>query len=159
MTKAQKARVRMLVKALRSGKYRQTQNTLRTEKDGDRAKLGDKFCCLGVACDVYRKEVGGKWKVEYGDVIFVPPGVDDDLREDLDTATLPETVRKWFGFKTVDPDLKVLVSELEHFEDGYWPVSPKKSKFAKLSATEANDTYRFTFKQIADAFERKYLSK
>lgn len=40
--------------ALRSGKFKQGKDELRT--------LENKFCCLGVLCDIYRKETKlGKW--------------------------------------------------------------------------------------------------
>jgi hypothetical protein len=38
--------------ALRSGDYRQSQYRLRE---------GDAYCCLGVLCDLVRREVGGEW--------------------------------------------------------------------------------------------------
>ena len=45
--------IQLWLDALRSGDYKQTISTLRYE---------DKFCCLGVACDVYIKNAGmGKW--------------------------------------------------------------------------------------------------
>lgn len=45
-----------LVAALRSGEYKQERFGLRTTNDN--------FCCLGVACDVYRKATGdGEWTV------------------------------------------------------------------------------------------------
>lgn len=44
MTKDQKKNVRKLIRALRSGKYEQARGALRD---------GQKFCCLGVACDLY----------------------------------------------------------------------------------------------------------
>lgn len=40
------------IAALRSGKYRQGKGVLRR---------ADEFCCLGVLCDVVRKDVGGRW--------------------------------------------------------------------------------------------------
>src|SRR4051812_6793094 len=40
------------VKALRSGDYEQTRNTLRQD---------DSFCCLGVACDLHAKATGNEW--------------------------------------------------------------------------------------------------
>lgn len=39
--------------ALESGDYAQSQNALRDQSG---------FCCLGVACDLYSKEVGGEWE-------------------------------------------------------------------------------------------------
>ena len=42
------------LEALRSGQYTQGEGALRA---------GDRYCCLGVLCDVYRKDVGvGEWK-------------------------------------------------------------------------------------------------
>lgn len=41
------------VAALRSGEFKQTRNRLH---------YGDGYCCLGVACELYRRETGkGKW--------------------------------------------------------------------------------------------------
>jgi hypothetical protein len=43
------------VKALRSKKYKQAEGALREGTSH--------FCCLGVLCDIYRKETGvGKWE-------------------------------------------------------------------------------------------------
>ena len=38
-----------LIKALRSGEYKQCRAVLRDSR---------RFCCLGVACDIYSKETG-----------------------------------------------------------------------------------------------------
>lgn len=44
--------------ALRSGKYEQGREALRRD--------GDRFCCLGVLCDVFHKTTGkGKWIEKY----------------------------------------------------------------------------------------------
>ena len=40
------------VDALRSGEYKQTRGALRGDDEGNEPK----FCCLGVACDLYAKE-------------------------------------------------------------------------------------------------------
>jgi hypothetical protein len=42
------------VSALRSGDYQQTKGRLRKE---------DKFCCLGVLCDLYAKENNVEWNL------------------------------------------------------------------------------------------------
>jgi len=65
------------IEALESGEYKQAQNTLRKD---------DKFCCLGVACDINGI---GHWengsyfvgKLEYH-------------------ATLPYQVKDWLGLRT-----------------------------------------------------------
>lgn len=40
------------VAALRSGEYKQGTNRL---------KMADRFCCLGVLCDLHSKETGQQW--------------------------------------------------------------------------------------------------
>lgn len=50
--------LRLWVDALRSGKYRQTEGTLRDEKG---------YCCLGVLCDLARKDGGPNWHRNYGE--------------------------------------------------------------------------------------------
>lgn len=78
------------VKALRSGKYKQTQGQLRNEEaTEDRWKASSKtytgFCCLGVLCDLAIKDGGlGPWD-EQG-------GIDscDDV---------PPTMMKWMGLE------------------------------------------------------------
>ena len=61
------ARIKKLwVAALRSGKYKQGHGGLRD---------GDRFCCLGVLCDIHAKETGTQWSVSgcyQGLVGFVP---------------------------------------------------------------------------------------
>lgn len=59
------------VEALRSGNYKQGYGQLRKQ---------DKFCCLGVACDIYDKNI---WK-----------GLPDKL------GLLPEHVREWLGLSS-----------------------------------------------------------
>lgn len=47
------ARNQLLVDALNSEEFKQTKRALRTD---------DGFCCLGVACEIYRRTTGlGKW--------------------------------------------------------------------------------------------------
>ena len=69
-----------LVEALRSGEFKQAKGALRT---------GDGFCCLGVACETYRRITGvGEWEdCEGGDMRFLS-----------DTKLLPPRVREFFGF-------------------------------------------------------------
>ena len=56
--KMKKSVKKLWLTALRSGEYRQGHDVLRAN---------GKFCCLGVLCDLYRKESGGpRWKNESG---------------------------------------------------------------------------------------------
>lgn len=93
--KVNKSRIRRLVKALRSGKYNQTQGALR---------LSDGFCCLGVACDVYRKR--GRWRAMDGLHRKMFLGAQNDL---------PLEAMRWFGFEQTNPviceDRTTLASE------------------------------------------------
>ena len=71
MNAEQKKRVVELIAALRSGKYEQGHDQLRN---------GNAFCCLGVACDLYNKDL---WKRDH----FL-----DHL------GSLPNEVLFWYGF-------------------------------------------------------------
>jgi hypothetical protein len=78
--------VELWIDALRSGNYDQGRNHLHTvDEDGN-----DLFCCLGVACDLYQKEIGGL-QVETISV------ADDVVAYDEARFTLPEKVKKWLG--------------------------------------------------------------
>lgn len=67
------------VQALRSGKYTQAQGRL---------KVAGSYCCLGVACELYRIETGeGDW---YHDSFLDQP------------AVLPGRVRDWLGLHDIE---------------------------------------------------------
>ena len=88
--------------ALRSGKYNQGQNALRR---------GNKFCCLGVLCDLHAKETSGKWrrmKVYLGG-----------------SVVLPTEVCVWAGLREPNPLAKTedLSSSLVELNDGGWSFS------------------------------------
>jgi hypothetical protein len=72
------------VEALRSGEYKQGREYLRQ---------GDKFCCLGVLCDLYGKQHGVGW---HGKTINYM------LDE---TSSLPESVEKWAGVAGYSPEV------------------------------------------------------
>ena len=69
---------RKWIEALRSGEYKQGHNALRT---------GSGYCCLGVACEVYRREHlnGPHWFCHYF-----------DHRDD----ELPKRVQHWLGLSS-----------------------------------------------------------
>jgi hypothetical protein len=71
-----------LVDALRSGEFKQGQSQLR---------FGDRYCCLGVACELYRRETGdGEWREAHDDGDFVFSLGDERYY-------LPKAVCEWFG--------------------------------------------------------------
>jgi hypothetical protein len=69
------------VAALRSGEYQQGRSQLRKD---------DKFCCLGVLCDIHSKETETEWLVNY---------YDDEYE------FLSKNVMKWSGLKQKNPKL------------------------------------------------------
>lgn len=80
--------VKLWLEALRSGEYDQTRGRLHLENDG--------YCCLGVACEVYRKETGqGEWSYAHG-IGWFQPGPD----RQAGSAHLPKEVREWLGMTT-----------------------------------------------------------
>ena len=93
------------VKALRSGEYKQTRGQLRNE---------DRYCCLGVACDLYGKHVlkGNGWKPFREGILsytFLGEG-----------GTLPTQVVKWLGIRRSYGELKD-GTNLMHMNDDFDP--------------------------------------
>lgn len=121
MTAVQKKRVAKLVAALRSGKYKQARHRLRD---------GDRFCCLGVACDVHRVTTKlGMW--DGG--TYRPDGSSWGR-----TLDLPMAVAEWFGFSGTVPELLADDDGAAHYNDSLEP--------------------RHGFKAIATQFEKTYLT-
>lgn len=74
------------VEALRSGEFQQVAGCLRDAGSGA-------MCCLGVACEVYRRDTGGG---EWGGAEF--DGASRfSVGDDGNVSYLPDTVRKWLG--------------------------------------------------------------
>jgi hypothetical protein len=124
-----KTNIRKWVKALRSGKYKQTSGTLQDD-------VG--YCCLGVACDVFAKETGkGKWRTadfSSGKQFITNFGTDEEM---IHEADLPPAVMRWFGIRKSDPVLRS----------------------RGQTASHVNDVEGWDFDEIASAIERKYLKK
>jgi hypothetical protein len=77
---------RKWVEALRSGEFEQGRSRLRK---------GDQYCCLGVACELYRREHpdGPDWDDVEGEFAF-----------DGCESMLPDVVRDWLELRTPDGD-------------------------------------------------------
>jgi hypothetical protein len=108
------------VKALRSGKYKQGQQALRS---------GDLYCCLGVACEVYRKLYPLKRRKADGSVIY---------SYDKEVGTLPLKVAQW---------LDIGISG--RFED----VRTEYQCRLSGSLVGCNDAFGLTFDEIANIIE------
>lgn len=131
-----KERIRLLVDALRSGKYRQGRGRLARYY---KATKKVKYCCLGVACEVARDnglEMQRTYDALYNEYNYILSPTDRD------SSLLPLGVQEWFGFGSSSPYLKV----------------DQNKFFNTESASALNDSRGFSFLQIADAFERTYLT-
>jgi hypothetical protein len=71
------------VAALRSGEYKQGRGQLRSE---------DRFCCLGVLCDLHAKETGGGWT---------------GFSYEGGTGTLSDGVKAWAELDTYNPYVSI----------------------------------------------------
>lgn len=121
-----------LIAALRGGEYEQGRRRLRR---------GDAFCCLGVACDLYKKETGvGAWQPvlpkstephEERAYRFASPGTDGDA------AYLPPYVKEYFGFHNGSGSTLYVDSPADH----------------ELGLANLNDHGGKTFTEIADVIE------
>lgn len=118
---------KLWVEALRSGKYKQCKNSLRR---------GEKFCCLGVLCDLYGKEKKvNVWnRLKPGDTDF-QNGEFQHISRRLaalgSIAHLPASVMKWAGLSEGDPDV------------GFG-----------ASLASCNDNWEKSFVEIADYIEK-----
>jgi len=105
------------VAALESGEYKQGRGRLRKK---------DRFCCLGVLCDLYNKETGkGKW-------IKIRPHKESFFRLDNGNVVSgfpPNEILEWAGLKSESPVIII------------------KNSRAEISGL--NDENRYNFKRIA----------
>jgi hypothetical protein len=97
------------IQALRSGEYQQGRNLLCHD---------DHFCCLGVLCDLHKKQTSaGDWVTE-GD------GIVDAIRMSYRTGkhksplSLPYPVVAWAGLDGTEPTVDGI--GLSRLNDGLW---------------------------------------
>jgi hypothetical protein len=80
------------IEALRSGEYQQGKDQLKSAEG--------KYCCLGVLCDLARKEGLGEWRPN-SDGFGAPTGGNEFVasRDELDArwSSLPTAVADWAG--------------------------------------------------------------
>ena len=86
------------VEALRSGKFKQNIGALRE---------GDKFCCLGVACEIFKDELG----LKYDSVLGSYNG---------ECAVLPNVVREHLGLMSTNGLFGVANPPLSALNDRGW---------------------------------------
>jgi hypothetical protein len=107
-------RLQLLVDALCSGEYEQNMGSLR---------YNDKFCCLGVACDVYRKPAQSAY---WEDNVFVTA---DGARA---LSSMPTEVQEWY--------------ELSYSQGDIWFKYDGPAEYSSAMAMNDND---FDFLAIA----------
>jgi hypothetical protein len=115
-------RIALWLAALRSGEYEQVEGGLREQ---------DSYCCLGVACEVMRKQTGrGEWV-----------GTTFRVEGENSCSVLPHPVQEWFGLEESNPAVSRGV---------FAPASEK-------SLASLNDGGK-SFTEIAAVIEAKYLT-
>ncbi len=123
------------VDALRSGKYEQGSEKLRSHQG---------YCCLGVLCDLYAQEQNVDWKFNgaYEEENTQPM---DYWYFDGESEFLPESVREWAGFSLPNPQVRVDVTENDDEDDWLY-----NDDIANL-----NDT-GYTFNELAKMIQEQF---
>lgn len=127
--------LRALVAALKSDEFTQTSGRLKADTS---------YCCLGVACELYRRATGkGEWR----DDEFVVVSDDDETIIDQEEKVLPPHVRDWLG----------LQSSIGSFSDHWYHELITKARGDDSSKidnclTALNDS-GLSFKEIATLIE------
>lgn len=137
LTKKQRTNMLRLVKALESGAYAQTTNTL--IKQG---KNFDRFCCLGVACNIYALDHNKEWT--FVEAAGFPKGTKIGLffkQEELP----PKSVVKYFGFDGNEGELPVMLQ---------YKI---KGKIRESSNLIGLNDHGVSFKKIAKVIRKYYL--
>lgn len=131
-TEVNKDGLRKWVVALRSKEYKQGQHSLGSVTNGE-----TRYCCLGVACEIFYKDLGIRRYIhEYEEDTY-------SIQFDDHDGALPEDLAHLLG---IDPNPIVGIKEIS-------------GKEVTLSATDANDIYRLRFDEIADLIEEYYNLK
>lgn len=117
---ADKKTIEAWVAALRSGEYKQAQGQLRD---------GDRFCCLGVLCDLYAKATKTSWN---GNHFQIQPNY------------LPSDVSRWADLDDEDPLVRI------RGRNG-------TIRLSQLNDGETEDLKPWNFEEIADVIEQNLL--
>lgn len=135
-TKAQQKKNRKKwIKALRSENYKQTTGRLRVLDENNYDYAYYAYCCLGVACDLYRIEHDGAAWTDAHHFSIV-----DDQTNWEDEATLPPPVQEWLGLAS---------------DDGSFDLIQLPNGNEITSLIDANDNEGFDFLRIADLIEEE----
>jgi hypothetical protein len=131
-----------LCAALRSGLFEQGKGYLsfRNRENGP-----TKMCCLGVACTLVQAPT--KKSFQLCETLYV------DIWGEFKSESLPQDIMEAYGFRTAHGQFTV-TSELEK----KFPQLQKNAFIGsegkrQAALTELNDSFDWTFKQIADLIE------
>lgn len=140
MNTVNKELVKKWVEALRSGKYKQGRKALRNKND--------EFCCLGVLCDISKKDLGIDWEPEEnGEFEAFEAYV-----MEKNGGVLPDRVWEYIGREATDYKVQISITnpKLPDFIAKNYPSGD-------LYLATLNDTYGLSFEQIADIIEEEFL--
>lgn len=125
---------KLWIDALRSGEYLQTTGTLRRNTSD-----GPRYCCLGVACEVYQKHVGD---------LEVKPSIFGQMTNfDEQSSILPVKVQAWLDMNSHGS------FELQEGDKQPAWVKDMNRKRTHSFLTEQNDQCGATFVDIANIIE------
>jgi hypothetical protein len=133
------------LEALRSGQYIQGIRSLRHINNSEKNQP-DKFCCLGVLCDLYAQahpnDLGWGPQTAFYNVPFLTR-FDDEDEVHKSMSYLPVRVRDWAGLDNINPKVRVNLTSPHGvpYED--------ETNLSKL-----NDD-GWCFNQIADVIEQQ----
>ena len=120
------------IDALRSGKYEQGSEKLRTVTG---------YCCLGVLCDLYSQEHNTQWEFR---------GIEETNLQPMDywyfgdqSEFLPESVMDWAGLKTPNPNVRI---DVEDGDEDNW--------YYQDEIANVNDS-GYSFNQIAEVIQQQ----
>jgi len=132
------------VKALRSGEYTQGKRALRDTEN--------KFCCLGVLCDITKEKLNlewGLWADEIADELV--EGEVYHIGKEKCGGVLPFEVSQYLG---AELDHRVVIKT----DNSKIPEEVNNSlRFNYTYLTDLNDDYGLTFNEIADILEEEFL--
>lgn len=130
---------KLWLEALRSGQYTQGRVALKSiEGDGT-----NKYCCLGVLCDLYAQRYGATWTK--GSTTLMDGKSYLVLNGNTGGFYLPPEVRKWADMESHDGRLKDKIE---------YETSNGRVAKADCLAT-LNDHANYNFEQIAEVIERQ----
>lgn len=134
------------VEILQSGTYQQANGVLKFPATNQEPA---KFCCLGVACDIFHRVTGeGMWNGKEFFIFYL---------HQFSETYLPVAVAEWFGLDhdpgVQETDVGQVITEtrrssilFEHYCDNNRGVR----------ATSLNDDFRLTLQEIGRIFEARF---